>query len=253
MVGFVTERHAAFLACAGFLTLVVALAGCNNAVSAPPPAAQRQVTASPAPAITVVASPSPSPAAVAPATGATSIPAPEPTATPAPPPTKAPLKPTATAFPVATPAVPASSQGPAVDQPGVPTSSLAAAGEKRLAVIQGREWVFVKNGATVSLGNGLSLELFLSPYPPTQLREVLDIYLTRSGEQVTDASASVTYDMLGMVHGPFVSTAKNLGNGHYTLGLDYIEFAAWDHKLVLYLGKGSYELSFGTVVFPGPR
>ncbi|MDP2662128.1 MAG: FixH family protein [Dehalococcoidia bacterium] len=137
-------------------------------------------------------------------------------------------------------------------QPGVPASSLAAAGEKRLAVIQDGDWIFVKNGATVRLENGLSVELFLSPYPPTKLRAVLDLYVARGGEPVTDAIAEITYDMKGMSHGPFVSVADNRGDGHYLVSLDYGMFSAWEHKLVLDLGKDRYELGAGMMVFPGP-
>ncbi|MDP2660022.1 MAG: FixH family protein [Dehalococcoidia bacterium] len=119
-------------------------------------------------------------------------------------------------------------------------------------MIQNRDWVFVKNGGTVSLGNGLSLELFLSPYPPTKLRAVLDLYVTRDGKPVTDASGEITYDMKGMSHGPFVSVAANRGDGHYLFSLDYGMFSAWEHNLVLDLGKDRYELGAGMMVFPGP-
>ncbi len=138
---------------------------------------------------------------------------------------------------------------PADDQPGVTASSLA--GDKgTLAVIVDNEWVFIKNGGKVNLEQGLSVELFLDPYPPTKLRAWLDLYLTRDGEPVTDAEAGITYDMLGMFHGPFDFAAENLGGGHYLFTIDYIMFGAWEHQMVVYMPEDYYELLVGVIAFP---
>lgn len=266
------------LAGAGFVFLAIVLLGCTRAAPQPTTEVQRQLAGTSVPATSASLIPSPSPGQVlltptassvaAPVSTVTPLPTPTPVpptatanhvtpdaprATPPPPPTEAPPKPTARALPVATPAVPASSQGPGGDQAGVPASSSAAAGEKSLAIIQNRDWTFIRNGGSVNLGNRLSVDLFLTPYPPAQLTAVLDLYITRGGQTVTDASVGVTYDMLGMVHGPFVSTAKNLGNGHYALTIDYIEFAAWEHKLAIYLPEDHYGLEIGIVVSPTRR
>lgn len=98
--------------------------------------------------------------------------------------------------------------------------------------------------------NGLSAELFLDPYPPTQFTALLDVNLTRRGQPVSNASVSAAYDMKGMAHGPFNSQAKNLGNSHYLFTMDYIEFGSWEHKLVIYLPEDHYEMAVGVVVSP---
>jgi hypothetical protein len=173
-----------------------------------------------------------------------------PTATPFLTPTPSRPSPAATTVPASTAAgSPSASREAGDGQPGIPPSSLAA-GEKSLAVIQNGDWKFIKNGGRVNLPNGLSAELSLDPYPPTQLTAMLDLYLTRRGQQVSNASVSAAYDMKGMAHGPFNSQAKNLGNGHYLFTMDYIEFGSWEHKLVIYLPEDHYELAVGVLVSP---
>lgn len=100
--------------------------------------------------------------------------------------------------------------------------------DKRLNVTVGGKTTYIRNGGRVELGDGLAVEVYLDPYPPTTLHAVLDLYLTRDGEPVDDASIDVEFDMLSMAHGPFVATAKKIGGGHHLTTLDYIMFGAWD-------------------------
>ena len=211
---------------------------------------QPSPTATTAPAPAPTATPFPTPTASRPTPMATAVPVPSLRAATSPVPTPAQPSPEATSAPVVkAPDRPTAPQGPAEDQPGVPASSLAA-GEKSLAVIQNGDWKFIKNGGRVNLANGLSAELFLDPYPSTRLTVMLNVYLTRRGQPVSNASVSAAYDMKGMAHGPFGSQAKNLGNGHYLFTMDYIEFGSWEHKLVIYLPEDHYELAVGLVVSP---
>lgn len=216
----------------------------------PPTQALPASTSVSLPVLIPTAAPFSAPAPAQPSPTATSAPAPAPTVSPAAVPTQARPSPTTMTVPASSAAgSPPAPQGAGDDQPGVPASSLAA-GEKSLAVIQNWDWKFIKNGGRVNLPNGLSAELFLDPYPSTRLTAMLDVYLTRRGQPVSNASVSAAYDMKGMAHGPFNSQAKNLGNGHYLFNMDYIEFGSWEHKLVIYLPEDHYELAVGVVVSP---
>ncbi|MDP2936718.1 MAG: hypothetical protein Q8O86_09545 [Dehalococcoidia bacterium] len=213
----------------------------------PPTQAAPASTSTPVPVLTPTATPFSTLTPSQPSPTATSAPAP---ASPAAVPTQARPSPTTMTVPASSAAgSPSAPQGAGDDQPGVPSSSLAA-GEKSLAVIQKGDWKFIKNGGRVNLPNGLSAELFLDPYPLTRLTAKLDVNLTRRGQPVSNASVSAAYDMKGMAHGPFNSQTKNLGNSHYLFTMDYIEFGSWEHKLVIYLPEDHYELAVGVVVSP---
>lgn len=229
---------------------VVMICACSTKLSSSE--ALPQATSTRVPGLTLTASPG-SPSIVrSPTSISTPVPLSTPTATPLPTATTPPPSPA-----VATVSTPTAAEGPSVPpeatgtQPATPPSG-AAGGEQRLAVVRDGDWTFIRNGDTVNLGQGgLSAQLVLIPYPPTRLTALLDLYLTAGGEPVTSAGVNATYDMKGMTHGPFNSVAKSLGNGHYQLSLEYIEFGAWEHKLVIYLPEAHYDMGVGTVVFPG--
>jgi hypothetical protein len=146
----------------------------------------------------------------------------------------------------AAPAVAASPQ-PKPEGPWVPEWSMADS-SSRLNVLE--EQVFIRNGGQVMLEDGLAVELFLDPYPPTTLRSWLDFYLTRDGEPVTDASMGIEYDMFSMYHGPFWGEAEKLGGGHYLFTLDYIMYGAWDQLVTVRYGGRNYRLPVVIVAYP---
>ncbi len=114
--------------------------------------------------------------------------------------------------------------------PQIPVASFAG-DERRLKVTD--EGVFIRNGGAVQFEDGLTVELFLDPWPPRTLRAWLDVYVTRHGEPIPDISMGIEYDMLAMLHGPFWGEAENLGNGHYVFTLDYIMYGAWDQLVTI--------------------
>lgn len=146
----------------------------------------------------------------------------------------------------AAPAVAASPQ-PKREGPWVPESSVADS-SSRVNVLE--EQIFIRNGGEVVLDDGLAVELFLDPYPPTTLRSWLDFYLTKDGEPVTDASMGIEYDMLAMAHGSFWGEAEKLGGGHYLFTLDYIMYGAWDQLVTVRYGGRNYRLPVIIVAYP---
>ncbi len=146
----------------------------------------------------------------------------------------------------AAPAVAASPQ-PKREGPWVPEWSVADS-SSRVNVLD--EQIFIRNGGQVVLDDGLAVELFLDPYPPTTLRSWLDFYLTKDGEPVTDASMGIEYDMLAMAHGSFWGEAEKLGGGHYLFTLDYIMYGAWDQLVTVRYGGRNYRLPVVIVAYP---
>ena len=138
---------------------------------------------------------------------------------------------------------------PPTDGPHVPPESIDTE-DKRLSVTVGGETVFIRNGGRVELGDDVAVEIYLDPYPPTTLHSVVDLYLTRDGEPVTDASIDVEFDMLAMVHGPFVATAKKIGAGHHLATLDYIMFGAWDQFVTIRQGLERVRFPVVIVAYP---
>lgn len=136
-------------------------------------------------------------------------------------------------------------------QPGVPASSIAGK-DHRLEVIFNEERIALRNGGRFNLGDGLSVEVFVDPYPPTRLKAWVDLYLTREpgGQPVTDAEIIMEYDMLFMYHGPFKAIGDNLGDGHYLFELDYIMFGAWDQGVEIRLPDKRYETVLIIIAYP---
>lgn len=139
--------------------------------------------------------------------------------------------------------------GPGADQAYVPERSIDTE-EKRLNVTLNGETVYIRNGSQVFLGDGLAVEIFVDPYPPSTLRTWVDLYLTRDGEPVTDASMGIEYDMLAMVHGPFSGVAEKLGGGHYLFTLDYIMFGPWDQAVTIRIGLERIRFPIVLVAYP---
>jgi len=89
--------------------------------------------------------------------------------------------------------------------------------------------VELPNGGTILLDNGLHLEVFVAPYPPTDFSADVDFYLTtESGEPVTDAEISITWDMVFMTHGPFSAQPTHIGGGHYLAPFDVFMYGPWE-------------------------
>ncbi|MFQ5854341.1 MAG: hypothetical protein ACE5LU_01675 [Anaerolineae bacterium] len=143
------------------------------------------------------------------------------------------------------------SQGQDYSQPGVPASSIAGK-DHRLEVIFKGERIALRNGGRVNFGDGLSMEVFVDPYPPTRLKAWLDLYLTQEpgGQPVTDAEIIMEYDMAFMYHGPFKAIGDNLGDGHYLFELDYIMFGAWDQGVEIRLPDKRYETVLIIIAYP---
>ncbi len=137
----------------------------------------------------------------------------------------------------------------AIGEPGVDASSVVEAGQ-RLVVTVGDAQVGLKNGGIVRLGNGLTVALYLDPYPPTTLSSTLDVYLEQDGRPVDDGFVSVAYDMLAMEHGPFGANGKKIGGGHFLVALNYFMFGAWDQTLTLRAGTERVELPLIVIAHP---
>ena len=151
----------------------------------------------------------------------------------------------------ADPLVPADSSSPdASARPGVPASSIAE--DSRLEVILDGERIPLRNGGRINLEGDLAVEPFLDPYPPTIQRLWLDLYVTRGpeGSPVSDAEATIQYDMRFMYHGFTKAEAKNLGDGHYLFTLDYGMYGPWDQLLTLRIGEERHELALLIIASP---
>lgn len=145
----------------------------------------------------------------------------------------------------------AATQDQDYSQPGVPASSIAGK-DHRIETVYNDQRIALRNGGRINLGDGLSMEVFVDPYPPTRLKAWVDLYLTREpdGQPVTDAEISMEYDMLFMYHGPFKATADNLGDGHYLFTLDYIMYGAWDQGVEIRLPDERYETVLIVIAYP---
>ncbi len=122
--------------------------------------------------------------------------------------------------------------------------------DKRLAVTVDGQSVYITNGGQILLGDGLAVELYLDPYPPSALRSTLDVYLTRDGRALADAGVEIAYDMLAMAHGPFSVEAKKIGGGHYLIALDYIMFGPWEQTITIRIGLQRIRLPILVVAYP---
>ncbi len=131
----------------------------------------------------------------------------------------------------------------------VPTSSIAP-GRMRMIVVVDGEDVNLRNGGEVLFSDGLAIELFLDPYPPSTLRAWLDVYLTQDGVPVNDAELRIDYDMLAMEHGPFWADGEEIGGGHYLFTLDYFMYGAWDQLVRLRTGDRSVSVPLVLIAFP---
>ena len=135
------------------------------------------------------------------------------------------------------------------DQPGVDPASRVESGQ-RLVVSIGGEDIGIKNGATIRLGEGVTADLYMDPFPPATLSAVLDVYLQQNGRPVEDGFVSVAYDMLAMDHGPFGATAKGIGGGHFLVPLNYLMFGSWDQTLTVRAGTMRTELRIVVIARP---
>ncbi|MEE9285110.1 MAG: hypothetical protein V3V35_05195 [Dehalococcoidia bacterium] len=116
-------------------------------------------------------------------------------------------------------------------EPGVPPSSVGP-DDSRLRIKLGgieKSSIPLRNGGLVNLGDGLTAELFVDPYPTDNLTAWIDLYLAREdGQAIDDAHVLILYDMWSMGHGPYTGLADSATDGHYVFRLDYIMFGAWE-------------------------
>ena len=136
---------------------------------------------------------------------------------------------------------------PSDTDPWVPAESRADK-SSRINVLD--DQIFIRNGGEVRLGEDTAIEVFVDPYPPSTLTSWLDIYLTRDGEPVADASMGIEYDMLAMAHGPFWDEADNIGGGHYLFSLQYIMYGAWDQMITVRIGLERHRFPLVLVAYP---
>jgi hypothetical protein len=136
-------------------------------------------------------------------------------------------------------------------QPGVPASSIGSK-DHRLEVVFENQRIALKNGGKINLGDGLSMEVFITPYPPAQLTAWLDLYLTRQPDDqpIKDAEISMEYDMLYMYHGPFKVIGDNLGDGHYLFTMDYLMYGPWDQGVEIRLPDKRYKTVLIVIAYP---
>ena len=133
--------------------------------------------------------------------------------------------------------------------PFVPDESIDTV-DKRLYVTVGGQTHYIRNGGRIEMGDGLEVEVYIDPYPPTTLHSILDVFVTRDGEPVPDISVDVEFDMLSMLHGPFAATARDIGGGHHLATLDYIMFGAWDQFVTIRLGLDRIRFPVVIVAYP---
>ncbi len=138
---------------------------------------------------------------------------------------------------------------PSAAPPYVPADSTEAI-DKRLAVVLDGTTRYIKNGGGVVLGDGLTAEIYIDPYPPSTLRSTMDVYLTRDGVAVVDAGVEIAYEMLAMAHGPFSAEAKKIGGGHYLIPLDYIMFGPWEQVVTFRIGLQRIHIPVLVVAYP---
>ncbi len=141
------------------------------------------------------------------------------------------------------------------DDPGVLPWSVAGEDSRLKIKLQGLDGprVPIKNGGAVRLGDGLTAEIFVDPYPTDTLTAWLDLYVSSDdGEPVSDASVVIDYDMYSMAHGPFFSLADEGSQGHYVFRLDYIMFGPWMQLLEIKMPdtEQAYRLEVVIVAVP---
>lgn len=124
-------------------------------------------------------------------------------------------------------ATPASVETPAP----VPTpASRTEQGLSYLSVVQKDRNIAMENGASVSLGDGEAMEVFVSPYPAAYDTD-LHLFLLKEDtfEPVTDAVVFMLYEMVQMDHG---DGGKQMGSqvdeGHYRFPMFFIMYGEYE-------------------------
>lgn len=151
----------------------------------------------------------------------------EPPSSPVPSPAAAPLS----ATPTPTPPVPPSATPVA---PGGGKARPVIVMEIRGVRIQG-EVIPFKNGQRLSLGDGLSLEMFIAPYPysPTDVAD-LHLFPLRGETPVRGAKLEVTSDMTDMAHGPDpLQRGREVEDGDYGAPLEFYMFGNWEVYVII--------------------
>ena len=97
-----------------------------------------------------------------------------------------------------------------------------------LTVIENGASRALKNGGRVSLVDGVTAEVFFSPYPP-QRRTDLYLYLIRNGEEPRTGKPAVEaeYSMTQMSHATFTRSGVELQRGRYLLPLTFLMSGEW--------------------------
>jgi YtkA-like protein len=108
----------------------------------------------------------------------------------------------------------------------------------------------LRNGGTVTVGQGLTTEVFLDPFPATGQTVWIDLYVQRQGQPVGGAIVSADNEMAYMTHGSSRQDGSDSGGGHYQLLLHYPMAGAWRHRISIQLAEQRYELPLVVTVYP---
>ncbi|MGI9648971.1 MAG: FixH family protein, partial [Acidimicrobiia bacterium] len=107
------------------------------------------------------------------------------------------------------------------------------------------------NGGLIDLPDGSRLQVFVSPFPPTEFSTDIEFLLTsEAGDPITDAVIEAEWDMI-MVHGPFQSTFRHTAAGRYqTDTFDFFMFGPWQLAMTIDRPAGSTSVKLAVYVWP---
>lgn len=114
------------------------------------------------------------------------------------------------------------------------------------------EQIGIPNGGAIPLGNDLQLEVFLAQFPPTSFTADIDFYLTTTtGDPVTDADLTISWDMLVMSHGLLVTEPQDIGGGHYLASFRFVMYGPWEFDISVALdGTAVAQTAMSIYVWP---
>lgn len=107
------------------------------------------------------------------------------------------------------------------------------------------------NRGIVPLSNGMSVQVTVSPFPPTEFTTDIEFTLTdAAGGPVTDAVVNAEWDMV-MVHGPFYSSFEHVGDGHYrAASFDFFMYGPWQLETTIATPAGDAAFKLAVFVWP---
>ena len=107
------------------------------------------------------------------------------------------------------------------------------------------------NGERVPLAKGLAVDVVVAPYP-LALDTDLDLFLVRSdtGQPVTNAQMTFTYQMQFMEHGIWEGKPILVSDGQYRAPLHFLMPGEWRTDIVIQTPEGTVTTALGMAVFP---